>query len=126
MGQSACVRRGSRFTVMTRTAFPGKPGQGAGNQKAGGKEQTCHVLKSERCWSIAAGITLLIPHPGLVELFHEAVLVEARNRSGERGGGGREDRKESLGQVFQPGVCTLLMSPNQAPQASENQGRLKV
>lgn len=38
-------------------------------------EQTCHIFKGECCWGIATGITLLIPHPSLVQILHEAVLV---------------------------------------------------
>lgn len=36
---------------------------------------TCHVLKGESGWCIAAGVTLLIANPCLIQVFHEAILV---------------------------------------------------
>lgn len=44
-------------------------------------EQTCHIFKGECCWGIATGITLLIPHPSLVQILHEAVLVGPESTS---------------------------------------------
>lgn len=43
---------------------------------------TCHVLEGKGSRGVAARVTLLVPHPRLVQVFHEAVLVGP-------GGGGR-------------------------------------
>lgn len=40
---------------------------------------TCHILKSERGWGIASGVTLLISNPGFIQVLHEAVLMGTIN-----------------------------------------------
>lgn len=53
-----------------------------------GGDHTCHVLKGECGWGIAPRVTLLVSHPGFIQVLHEAVLVRTA-KGGMRAGGVR-------------------------------------
>lgn len=55
---------------------------------------TCHVLEGEGSRGVAARVTLLVPHPRLVQVFHEAVLV-GPGWAGRARGGAQSRRRAS-------------------------------
>lgn len=62
-------------------------GRGAG----WGGDHTCHVLKGECGRGIAPRVTLLVSHPGFIQVFHESVLMRtAKGGRGQGGSGGGE------------------------------------
>lgn len=42
--------------------------------------RTSHVLEGQRGGGVAPGVTLLVAHPRLVQVLHEAVLVRAEEK----------------------------------------------